>query len=185
MSEEPAAAADVVYHAGLAEDHQIAARACVIAGERALRLFASVDAANFSERGLHHADRLSFGADQIEMRIALLKVRILAAAGPGMRPLPPLIETVMGAAKHAEQLGLHAAAATAHYLLSVLHQEAGETHKAQRSTLRAAAAGRSADQLTRARQLANTARCLLELETEVGRARELISEAKAIVNPIA
>ena len=101
------------------------------------------------------------------MRIALLKVRILAAAGPGMRPLPPLIETVMGAAKHAEQLGLHAAAATAHYLLSVLHQEAGEAHKAQRSTLRAAAAGRSADQLTRARQLANTARCLLELETEV------------------
>ena len=80
------------------------------------------------------------------------------------------------------QLGLHAAAATGHYLLSVLHQEAGDTRKAEASTLRAAAAGRTADDATRAHQLANTARCLLELETEIGRSRDLIREADAIAS---
>jgi hypothetical protein len=43
--------------------------------------------------------------------------------------------------------------------------------RAQTSTLRAAEAGRAADDTTHARQLANTARCLLELETEIGRSR--------------
>ena len=64
----------------------------------------------------------------------------------------------------------------------MLHQEAGDTHEAEASTLRAAAAGRSADETTRANQLANTARCLLELETEIGRSRDLIREGSAIVD---
>ena len=184
MSDDPAIAGDAVYHAALADDHQTAARACVVAGERALRLFANVDAANFAERGLHHVERLPSGVEPLEMRIALLKIRILAAAGPGMRPLPPLTAAVAQAARRAEELGLPAAAATAHYLLSVLHQEAGNTDQAQHSTLRAAAAGRAADETTRAQQLANTARCLLELETEIDRSRELIREGSAIADPL-
>jgi tetratricopeptide (TPR) repeat protein len=94
-----------------------------------------------------------------------------------MRPLPPLIDTVAQIVNAAETLGLQGAAATGHYLLSILHQEAGDTPRAETSTLRAAAAGRDADETTRAHQLANTARCLLELETEIGRSRELIREA--------
>ena len=56
--------------------------------------------------------------------------------------------------------------------------------KAEASTLRAAAAGRTADDATRAHQLANTARCLLELETEIGRSRDLIREAGDIVDTL-
>jgi tetratricopeptide (TPR) repeat protein len=177
-----ALAADLAYHAALAGEDETAARACAVAGERALRLFANVEAGRLAERGLRHVERLADGAAKVEMHIALLKLRILAAAGPGMRPLPRLIDTVATAAEAAETLGLQAAAATAHYLLSVLHQEAGDTRSAETSTLRAAAAGRAADEPTRAHQLANTARCLLELESEVDRARALIREAGGIVD---
>jgi DNA-binding SARP family transcriptional activator/tetratricopeptide (TPR) repeat protein len=176
--------ADLAYHAALAEDYEVAAQACALAGERALRLFANVEAASFADRGLRYNERLADTPAKLENRIALLKVRILAAAGPGMRPLPPLIGALTELARAAEKADLHAAAATAHYLLSVLHQEAGDTHEAEGSTLRAAAAGRSADETTRANQLANTARCLLELETEIGRSRELIREGTAIVDPL-
>lgn len=176
--------ADLAYHAALAEDYEVAAQACALAGERALRLFANVEAASFADRGLRYSERLADSPSRIENRIALLRIRILAAAGPGMRPLPPLTGTVTELANAAEKTGLHAAAATAHYLLSVLHQEAGDTQEAEASTLRAAAAGRFADETTRANQLANTARCLLELETEIGRSRELIREGIAIVDPL-
>jgi DNA-binding SARP family transcriptional activator len=177
-----ALAADLAHHAALAGDHEKAARACAAAGERALRLFANVEAASFADRGLRHVEHLADGAAKLEIHLSLLKLRILAAAGPGMRPLPPLIDTVTEVANAAETAGLQAAAATGHYLLSVLHQEAGDTRQAEKSTLRAAAAGRAADETTRAHQLANTARCLLELETEVGRSRELIQEAQGIID---
>jgi DNA-binding SARP family transcriptional activator len=179
---DPTRAADVAYHAAHADDFALAARACVSAGERALRLFANVEAAGFAERGLRHIERLAEG-EAVEAHLSLLRLRILAAAGPGMRPLPPLADTVVKVTAAAENQGLHAAVATGHYLLSVLHQDAGDSGKAEASTLRAAAAGRAADETTRAHQLANTARCLLELETEIDRARGMVREATAIAAP--
>jgi DNA-binding SARP family transcriptional activator/tetratricopeptide (TPR) repeat protein len=175
-----AVVADLVHHAALAEDDPMAARACVLAGEQALRLFANAEAASFAERGLRHAERLPGGPPQLEARIALLKIRVLAATGPGMRRPPPLVDSVVETTNAAAALGLHAASATGHYLLSILYQEAGDGPRAESSTLRAAEAGRTAGDTTRAHQLANTARCLIELETEIGRSRELIAEAGAI-----
>ena len=180
LEADDAVAADLARHAALAEDHDRAARACLAAGDRALRLFANFEAVGFAERGLKHTGRLSDPATKAELELALLRVRILAAAGPGMRPLPSLMGTVTAATRAAEESGLGAAAATGHYLLSVLHQAAGDTLEAARSTLRAAAAGRATDEATRAHQLANTARCLLELESQPGQARRLIAEADAI-----
>lgn len=180
VERDGALAADLAHHAALAEDDATAARACALAGEHALRWFASFEAAGFAERGLRHVERQAPSPAALEVRIALLKVRVIAASGPGMRPLPPMAEIIAQATSAAEGLGLRAAAATGHYLLSVLHQEAGDAHRAETSTLRAAEAGRGADDATRAHQLANTARCLLELETEVGRARALIGEAGSI-----
>ena len=179
-----ALAADLAHHAALAEDDEMAARACIHAGGQALRLFANAEAAGFGERGLRHAERLADGPAKLEARIALLKIRVLAVAGSGMRPLPPLVETIAEATSAAERLGLQAAAATGHYLLSVLHQEAGDAQQAERSTLRAAEAGRAADDATRAHQLANTARCLLELEVDTGRSRALTAEADAIARSL-
>ena len=101
-----------------------------------------------------------------------------------MKPLPQMAEAISEATRAAETFGLQAAAATGHYLLSVLHQEAGNTPQAESSTLRAAEAGRTADEKTRAHQLANTARCLLELEAEIDRSRDLIAEASGISDEI-
>lgn len=184
VGRDGALATDLAHHAALAGDFEAAGRACIIAGERALRLFANTEAGGFAERGLHHVERLPDGPAKLESRIRLLRIRVLAATGPGLRPLPPLAETIAEATNAAESSELQAAAATGHYLLSVLHQEAGDALRAEKSTLRAAEAGRTADDTTRVHQLANTARCLIELETEVGRSRELIAEADGIANSL-
>ncbi len=181
---DAALAADLVRHAALAGADEMTARACVLAGEQALRLFANAEAVGFAEQGLHHLERLGHGPAEPELRIALLRIRVLAAAGPGLRSLPSLAETITQATNAAEEQGLQAAAATGHYLLSVLHQEAGDVQRAESSTLRAAEAGRAADDTTRARQLANTARCLIELETEIARSRDLIDEAGGIADSL-
>lgn len=180
---DPALASDLAYHAALAGDHEIAARAYATAGEHSLRLFANRQASSLAERGLRHVVRMPASAAKAAIHISLLKIRVLSAAGPGMRPLPPLVDTLVELAGSAERLGIHAAASTAHYLLSVLHQEAGDTQNASISTLRAAASGRFTDENTRANQLANTARCLLELELEIDRARELIRESNSLADP--
>ncbi len=177
-------AGELAHHAALAGDDVLAARACAAAGERCLRLFANAEAAALAERGLKHLERTPPGADRLRLHIALLEVMILAAAGPGLRRLPRVAEELSNAVSNAEAAGLYADAATGHYLLSVLHQEAGDAGSATESTLHAAEAARAADLATRARQLANTARCLAELESEVARARGLIREAESIVEPM-
>jgi DNA-binding SARP family transcriptional activator len=177
-------AAELAHHAALCDDAATAAQACAAAGERALRLFANADAAAFAERGLRFLRRVPYVAAGLETYIALLRVRVMAAMGPGMHPLPPLREEINAVISQAEALGLAASAATGHYLLSLLHQESGDTRRAQEDTLRAAEAGRSADTAIQAQQFANTARCLLELEAEVQRARGLIHEAGALSEPL-
>jgi DNA-binding SARP family transcriptional activator len=66
-SRDTALAADLAYHAALAGDHEKAARACAVAGERALRLFANVEAGSFAERGLRHVEQLADGAIKVEI----------------------------------------------------------------------------------------------------------------------
>nr|MBA2520824.1 hypothetical protein [Chloroflexia bacterium] len=168
----------------LGNDHALAARACVVAGERALRLFANGEAGGFAERGARHVERLPWGPLKVETAIALLNIRITAATGPGLRSLPPIANDVAAMTAAAEALGLHAPAVTGHYLLSVLYQEAGDRPQAEQSTLRAARVGRVTDQATHLHQLANTARCLLELETQIPRTRALVAEAEAVTDAL-
>ena len=174
---------DLVRHAELAGDHARAARACVIAGERSLRLFANAEALALAGRGHSHLDRLPDDRLRRELVISLFRIQLLAAAGPGLRPLPRIVDELTKAIADAEAVSLHAAAATGHYLLSVLHQETGAASRARQSTLRAAEVGRETDQQTFAQQLANTARCLIELETEIPRARSLLAEAEVLLVP--
>jgi DNA-binding SARP family transcriptional activator/tetratricopeptide (TPR) repeat protein len=180
VAADDALAGELAHHAARAGDHVLAARACAAAGERCLRLFANADAAALAGRGLGHLEQVPVGTDRLKLHLALLKVKILAATGPGLRRLPRVVEELTTAVARARAAGLYAEAAAGFYLLSVLHQEAGDPGLAAESTMRAAAAGRDADQATAAGQLANTARCLAELEDEMGRARALVREAEAI-----
>ena len=174
-------AGDLVRHAELAGEHALAARACVVAGERSLRLFANTDAITLARRGRAHLQQLPDDRLRRELAIALFRIEVLAAAGPGMRPLPRIVDELTRAVADAEAAKLPAAAATGHYLLSVLHQETGDTTRARQSTVRAAEAGREGEQSAFAQQLANTARCLIELEAEIPRARTLLAEAEALL----
>jgi tetratricopeptide (TPR) repeat protein len=181
IEDDDALAGDLVRHAELSGDHALAAHACRAAGDRCLRLFAVTEAAGLAERGLLHLDRLANAAQSSVARIDLLRIRVRAAQGPGRRRLPDITPAVVDATVAAEAAGLAAAAAMGHHLLSVLHHDAGNDESARDSTLRAAVAGQAvADVTARARRLANTARCLVDLELEVGRARRLMAEAEAL-----
>jgi hypothetical protein len=76
--------------------------------------------------------------------------------------------------------GVHEDAATALTAMGWLQQKANDDEQASRASLKAEEASRPADELTRCHQLANTGRCLLEVEREIPHALTLISEAESM-----
>ena len=181
---DAAVAGPLARHASLCGDDELAARACRIAGERCIRLFANAEAGGFADRGLWHLQRLPASLGSREARIDLLRIKLLAG-GPALYRSAELVSAVVQATTAAEESNLAAAAAVGHYLLSVLHQETGNIAGARDSTFRAAEAGRAAsDDAVRARQLANTARCLVDLETEIPHARALCQEAAMLAQSL-
>ena len=175
---------EIVRHAGLAGDVPAAARACLAAGEHCLRVFANDDAAAVAERGLSYLGELPRGAVLVRLEIGLLRVRVAAAAGPGGRRLPALAERIQRAIEVAEALALHAEAASAWELLSFWQQQANDVAGTQAATLAAERTTRQADAVTHCRQLANTARCLLEIEADVARGRALLAEAAGLADEL-
>jgi hypothetical protein len=147
-----------------------------------MRVFANADAIGFALRGLRHLALLESGLDRARLQIHLLNIQVLASSGSRLQRWPNLRAELSNAVAAAELFDLTADAATAYYLLSVLHQDEGDIAESAATSLRAAEAGRSADAATAAAQLANTARCLLELEFDTGRSRTLLTEAAATLD---
>lgn len=174
-------ATELVRHAEQGGNHALAARGCTLAGDHCMRVFANDEAIGFAERGMHHLARVEIGPDRARLHIALMKIQILASSGSRLRRWPHLIGGLSAAIAAAELDHLETDAATGYYLLSVLYQDDGDVAKAQATTLRAAETSRNADIATAAAQLANTARCLIELELDIGRSRKLLAEANAML----
>lgn len=170
----------VVHHAGLAGNAPLAARAALAAGEHGLRVFANVEAAQVAERGLAMVDALPPGEARTRLEIALLRLRVAAAAAPGGRRLPDLVARIRSTIDAAEALDLPAEASAAWEILAFWRQQAGDTTGAHEATLAAERCTRRADAHTRCRQLANTGRCLLDIESDGERARSLLAEAAAM-----
>ena len=175
-------ASELVRHAALGGDDALAARGCALAAEISLRLFANEEAIDLAWRGLHHLSRVKHGPQRASLRIALLRVQILASSDSRLRRWPHLLRELTEATAMVEAASLSAETATGYYLLSVLHQDEGETLESVETTLRAADAGRRADAGTAVAQLSNTARCLVELESNVARARMMLAEANALLD---
>jgi DNA-binding SARP family transcriptional activator len=171
---------EVVRHAGLAGDAAGVARASVAAGEQCLRVYANVQAGAVAERGLAAVDELPGGAERVGLEIALLRLCVAAAAGSGGRRLPALTGRIELAIATAEALGLHAQAASGWEILSFWRQRAGDAASSQAATLAAAQRTRAADAATRCRQLANSGRCLLDIEADCVRGQTLLDEAGAL-----
>ncbi len=182
MDARPEICSELAYHAGRGGQHELAAQASVRAGEHGLRVFANREAAEIARRGLRHAARIPELAARARTEMALLRVQVLATSGLRLARLRPDASAVMDAIDAARASRLHAEVAQGYYLLSVLYQEAGKLDAAQQATLRAAEATGLSDVLGHARQLANSARCLVELGRDVARARELVAEARMLAD---
>lgn len=169
-------ASELAHHAALAGEAELAARACVRAGRRCLRLFASAEADTLARRGIHHAKRLA-EPEQVKLLLELTEIRF-AARRPrrpeeAARTIEELAERALdhGCLEHA-RLGFH--------MLSYLRWEGGEWSAAQRHMMRAEEISRSADEGERVVAMAEAARCLTMLERDLGQAEALLLEAGAL-----
>ena len=179
-AEDPWLHGEIVRHAGLAGDALGAARACLAAAEHCLRVYANDEAAAVAERGMAIVEALPQAGDRVQLEIGLLRLRVLAAARPSGRRLPALAERIERSIEVAEALGLHAQAATGWEILAFWRQQASDTARTQEATLAAQRLTRHADAATHCRQLANSARCLLEIEADPVRGRALLDEAATL-----
>ena len=180
-------AADLARHAALGGDVVLAARACLAAGQRCLRLFASGEARAMADRGLHHLGEAA-PTTHVAVRLQLLRLKVLAGGhkvgGPGT--LSPASEAaaalenaLVNAVVAARAAGAHQAAAVGHHALSLLYQDRGDLAQAQVQTLEAEGASRAAGAASSAHQQANTACCLILLQRDLSHARQLLAEASA------
>jgi predicted ATPase/DNA-binding SARP family transcriptional activator len=170
----------VVHHAGLAGEARVAARAALAAGEHWLRVFANVEAAQVAERGLALLDEVASGPERAQLEIGLLRLRVAAAAAPGGRRLPALADRIERAIAAAEAHALHVEASAGWEILAFWRQQSGDAAGAHDASLAAERCTRRADAITRCQQLANTGRCLVDIEADGERGRALLDDAAAL-----
>jgi DNA-binding SARP family transcriptional activator len=171
---------EVAHHATIGGDAELATSAYVAAAERSLRVYAFGEAAELAKRGLQHVGRLERKA-RIAHHISLLGV--LVRSGRAQRALASVATELTRLVMEAQDAGLHADAARGFFDMSLIHFAGEDTERAHSTTLLAIDAVRGADPLTEARQLADSARCLLMLERDVPQAQAMIGEARATLGP--
>ena len=175
---DPSLAGDVAHHAALGGDSKLAARACLEAAERCLRLFANDEAARLAETAMPHVAKLPREM-RLPLHIALLHVKVLS--GRWLHRVAELSGQLSRAVLEAQDAGMQAEASLGFHAIALLQHEGGDFVGARENTLRAADAGRAADPVTAARQLSATARCLTMLEREMERAAAMLDEAETLV----
>ena len=180
VDEMPELFGDLVHHAGQAEDHATAVRACTAAAERCLRLLAGPQALETAGRGLAHLEHLPVGKDRIRQQIKLLELKLFASSGASIRELNPQLTALERATDAAVMAGLYSEAVAALHARSWIYQHVNDTAGAERMSLQAERISRTADTATRCQQLANTGRCLLDVEASIPRALSLLDEAEAM-----
>jgi predicted ATPase/class 3 adenylate cyclase len=173
----------LLHHATLAGDHELAAQACIAAGERSLQIFAHEEAYRLAERGLKHLDSLPDGEQKARFHVNLLVVKVHAAY-KHRDEVPELVKHLQEAAETARAFGLHNEAVSALHSISWRQQWSNDATGASQYSLRAEEVSRKADEVTRCQQVANTGRCLLEVEQQIPRAFVLIDEAETMAKTL-
>jgi len=72
-----------------------------------LPLFANTAATDAADRGLGHLQQLPAGLERARAHIGLLKVKVFAAASPGIRARPSFFDEIQQAVQTAELMGVH------------------------------------------------------------------------------
>ncbi len=173
---DEAVAAEIAHHAGLAGEDATAARACIAAGRRCLRLFANGEAYALARRGMRYARRVG-EPDSVQLLLELNDVSLTARRTTQIEDTARRIERLAeqaldhGSVEHA-RLGFH--------MVSTLRWEGGDWTGAEQHTRRAAMIGRSGDPAEQVVAMAETARCLAMLERDLDQAEALLLEADAL-----
>jgi DNA-binding SARP family transcriptional activator/tetratricopeptide (TPR) repeat protein len=169
-------AADLANHAALGGDSATAARACVAAGRRCLRVFANGQAESLARRGLRYTEDLG-EPERTKLQLELIDVSFGAhrpeQVDEAIARLEDLSERALdhGCLEHA-RLGFH--------MIAYLRWEGGAWSDAQRNSLRAELISRSADEAQQVVGMAEAARCLTMLERDLGSAEVMLLEAGAL-----
>jgi DNA-binding SARP family transcriptional activator len=174
--QDPAFAAALARHAGLAGDHARAAWACAIQARRNLAMGAPVEAAAVARRGLRHAAALP-EREGIIRRVALLAVLVRArdwANGDAL--IASLEETAERALEH----GLIAQAREAVMRAAELRWLGSDYDATVRLTRRIEEIARSGGPAEQAHGLLDAARCLVFSEFELPRAAGLLREVELL-----
>ncbi|MDH5675845.1 MAG: AAA family ATPase [Myxococcales bacterium] len=172
---DPAIAYEVARHASLAGEVELGIRACVTAGQYALRTCANSDAEALARRGLHHAAELDEPA-RVAASLDLLHV-LYSARSPDHAEATARVRVL---AERALDLGLTKSARIGFQMLSFLRWESASMADAHENILQAERVSRSADPDERSQALAHAARCLVLLEKNLGQAEAFMMEASGV-----
>jgi hypothetical protein len=173
---DDALASDLAHHASLGGAAELAARAYVAAGERALRLFAGEEADTLAQRGLRQCETLP-ALSRLPLAMKLYAVRVHARRE---RDAKVLEQAISRATIESQSAGLTEPVHLGFELLSYLYYFEEDFPRAEDSLLRSVEVARAADPTTAARVIALTGRCLVLIERDVRRAESLAQEARGI-----
>jgi DNA-binding SARP family transcriptional activator/tetratricopeptide (TPR) repeat protein len=167
---------DVSRHAALGGDSELAARACLRAAERSLRVFANDEARAFARRGLRHSAALD------EARRVPLEIHLHCAAIYARRPsdVEGTVRTLLALGERALDFGHANDVRAAYRMVSFLRWEVARFDEAERASESLLAIGRAGNADERARAMAEAGLCLALLERDLPRAEALLLEARAL-----
>jgi len=171
-------AGEVLHHAALAGEQELAARAAVAAGEYCIRLFAYADARDLSRRGLGHAARLPL-RQRLPLEIELLGLRASWPTGGELAEIDGALEQ---AGRAAERAGLLEAAARALQFRLIILYGGGDFAGALASAARLAEKGRGGSSAALRHQL-GSARCFAILEQDMASVARVLEEATRSLGP--
>jgi len=174
------AAAEIAHHAALAGEAATAARACVTAGRRCLRLFANAEAEALARRGMHHAETLR-EPERVQL---LLELSHIAVAARRPERLDEEAQRIEALAEEALAFGCLEHARLGFHMISYLRWEEGAWSDAQRHMLRAEFVSRSAEAPERVVAMAEAARCLALVERDLGQAEAMLLEARGLAKQL-
>jgi DNA-binding SARP family transcriptional activator/tetratricopeptide (TPR) repeat protein len=171
-----AQAAELAHHASQSGDPALAARAMVSAGRLCLRFFANDDAQSLARKGLQLARQMP-GMEGVCLEIDLND--ILMTAGP-LEDWEAAAEHYAALAEKALDHGALAHARLGYHMASYVRWAHGHWNAAREQTLQAVRAVRSGHDEAQIVGMAETAKCLVMIERDLGQADAMLMEASAL-----
>ncbi|MBE9066201.1 AAA family ATPase [Leptolyngbya cf. ectocarpi LEGE 11479] len=173
-------ASQVAYHAGLAGNHALAAKASVTAANRSLQLFAYTDVIQLVNQGLEHCHYLP-SCDRILYSAQLLRTRVLA--GVSTSEATTVEAQIQQQLSDLVGLNLAEAEAAARQALAFLKYAQGKLTDVHQHCLDAVDVLPPTPHL-QAESLAANGCCLAEIEKDMDRAETILLEAQSLASPL-